>query len=253
MNSILKTAIALLALVASIFLIGVLVWLFYCNCGRLNSGILSRESGRPELALKDLGYSLWDDEHTLAALVQLRNVGDATAKDVRVTQVTIDGGAYKSPVLPNALGNMRPEEDKFVNAVMNVEGADGRARILKVVGDFALGTGVAAFVLSRVLSPSLEAYRPITSKSSGAKSQIVATAAFPPSPTQNVNINLNDDYRPLIPLGPPPSSFRQRQKALPYRQVRVAHRSRSHTTPRLAWIRPLGSHQIQVLHRLETL
>ncbi len=207
MNSVLKTAVALLALVASIFLIGVLVWLFYCNCGRHDSGIVSRETGRPELALKDLGYSLWDDKHTLATLAQLRNVGDATAKDVRVTQVTIDGGAYKSPVLPDALGNMRPGEDNFVNAILNLEDLDGRAHILKVIGDYALGSGRAGFVVSRVLSPSAEDYKPITSKSSGAKSQTIKTAVFPPSPPQSADLDLNDDYRPLIPLGPPVRLF----------------------------------------------
>lgn len=155
------------------------------------------------LVIENVAVSPWSDGHTAGATLQLVNAGNTTLKDVRVKEIEIDDGRHTGPVaLPIHLGDLAPGKDVLLDALLNLTGIDGRARSLRVEGDFLRNNRWRHFHAARTISPNLPSNAPIGTFPGVAVKQHLATATFPvlpPGPTRPPNA----ETPMMIPIGPP--------------------------------------------------
>lgn len=208
MTTILRAALTILALVAALFLAGLLYWLFMCNCHRdIFPG--RGKAGAPVIALDDIAASVWDKSQTVGTQGLLRNIGGATARDLRITGISVDNGSYAGPkTLPLTVGDMAPTKDALFDAIFKLsDAADGRARTVTVEGDFRTGGfGRTPFTVNGVIFPNAAPPAPIVAHPGEMAKQNPQTAFYPPSPAESEE-GPNAESPVFIPLGPARSVF----------------------------------------------
>lgn len=208
MTTILRFALTILSLIAALFLIGLLYWLFYCNCG---PDIFKRpgKEGAPVIILEDVVASVWDQSQTIGTQGLLRNIGNAAAEDLRITSIAVDNGAYAGPTsLPLAAGDLAPTKDALFDAIFKLsDKADGRARNVTVKGDYRTdGSGRTPFTVNGSISPNVEPPGPVIARPGEMVKQNPRTAFYPPAPPERSE-GPNAESPVFVPIGPPRSVF----------------------------------------------
>jgi hypothetical protein len=155
------------------------------------------------ISIGDVGISPWDDGRTVGAQLQLKNSSNATLHNVRVTEIEVEGGRRSGPVpLPITIGDLAPGKDALLDALLQLTGIDGRARSLRVEGDFQRGTTRRHFHAAQTIRPDSRPAPPIQTFHGTATKQTPATATYPTPPPQPPRAP-NAETPMFIPIGPP--------------------------------------------------
>ena len=171
--------------------------------------LLAKNCDEPHarLVLKDAAASAWDDHVTVGAQFQLENVGNNTARELRVTEVDVDGGSYIGPVsLPVSLGDLSAGTDRIFNAVLKVAATDGRPREVELEGNFLDGDDRRHFRLKSTIRPNSAPPGPIQGKPGRAVKQNPNTAVYPPA-RPRPPLRPNAETPVFVPIGPPRQLF----------------------------------------------
>src|SRR5262249_48479428 len=201
MTGSLRAALLVLIIFVILFLAGVLAWLYFCNCRPFAGGKLV------SIVLEEAAVSVWDDKVTVGAQLQLKNNGNGTANDLRVTRVEVDGGNYQGPVgLPISLGDLAAGGDVRFDAVLHLAVADGSPHILNVEGNYRDGLLRPSFRTARTISPNAAPPGPVPSVPGEAVKQNPNSAPYPPSPPK-APFGPNAESPIFVPLGPPRQLF----------------------------------------------
>ena len=154
------------------------------------------------IVLEEAAVSAWDDGRTVATQVQLRNVGIRRIRDVRVTRITVDGGAYQGPkTLPLLLGNLRGGEDVFFDAVLGLAPINGTPHELTVIGAFSVAGEERKFKTDRTIRPTTALPGPFISKTGQTAKSDPNSALYPPAPPL-INSLPNAESPIFVPIGP---------------------------------------------------
>jgi hypothetical protein len=208
MNSYIRATIVVLGLATAVFLIGLLYWLFICNCARGPHGPHD-PSGKPLIIFEQAVASVWDDSQTVGTQGLLKNVGDAQADDVRVTGFTLQDGSFDGPRMPPlALGDIPPGRDAVVDGVFRLSTpADGRPRLITIEGDYRQGTSPReSFRATLTVNPDTKPPGPFF----GTPGEIVLqnpNAVAYPTPPRIPDEGPNAESPVFVPIGPPREVF----------------------------------------------
>jgi hypothetical protein len=154
------------------------------------------------IVLKDVAASAWDDGRSVGVQVQLKNEGRAIARDVRVTRVLIEGGAYQGPVtLPVSLGDLPTNEDVLLDAVLTLPAVNGTSRLLTVEGTYRGGDDGGHFRLQSPINPDVTPPGPFPSIAGEAVKLNPNSVAYPPAPPP-ATFGPNAESPIFVPVGP---------------------------------------------------
>lgn len=154
------------------------------------------------LAIEQVAVSPWDDGKVVATKLQIRNAGDATLRDVRVTGIAVDGGQYGGPAtLPVPLGDLKAGADVLLDALLQTAGIGGRGRTLRIVGDFLRGGQRSTFVAEHVIRPDTRPRDAIQTYRGTLPKESPRTAKYPPPP-RRPDGRPNAETPMMVPIGP---------------------------------------------------
>jgi hypothetical protein len=154
------------------------------------------------IILAEAASSPWDDGRTVGAQLQLQNLGEDDARDVRVTRIIIDGGSYVGPeTLPLSLGNLEPEEDVVFNAILNLAPINGTKHMLTVEGTFLTGQHRRPFKANGNISPTTAPPGPFNGQTGQTVKVSPSKAIYPPAPPP-ATFGPNAESPVFVPLGP---------------------------------------------------
>lgn len=208
MNNYLRTTLVIVGLVTAIFLIGLLYWLFTCNCCRDVIGIPGKD-GKPVIILEQAAASVWDKTQTIGTQGLLRNIGDAQADDLRVTSLKVQDGTYFGPAtLPLVLGDLAPNKDVVVDAIFKLStAADGKPRLITIDGDFRQGTSPReTFRVTLTINPNATPPGPFFGTPGVSVLQDPKVVAYP-MPPPRTDERPNAESPIFVPIGPPRTVF----------------------------------------------
>ena len=161
------------------------------------------------LLVENAATSVWDtDASKVGVQLQVVNRGAASAEDVRVTSVGVNGGALDAAysVLPIALGNVAPQGSLLLDLVISVPRTDGAAYLLTIAGTYRVAAALQRFTLTHTVTPSAAGPGVISGQSgvSGtAPSQPAGPVAPPVVGGGPPQFGPNAATPMLIPPGPP--------------------------------------------------
>ena len=207
MKTLLRAALIILTLIAAFFLLGLLYWLYTCGCGRDIAGFPGKRGG-PDIVMQQAVASVWDDGPSIGAQALLINRGDRPARDLRVSRITVEGGDFAGPGLPQALGDLDPGGDGAVDAIFKLATpVDGRSRTLVVEGDYRRRfLGRTTFRAAGVIAPNAAPPDPVFS-TPGVMAKLNPNAvAYPAAPPPAFD-GPNAETPMLIPIGPSREAF----------------------------------------------
>jgi hypothetical protein len=165
------------------------------------------------LYLGDDVASVWDtDPSKIGIELQIGNSGNATADDVRVTAITVQGGALRETTpLPILLRTIRSKSSVLLNFVIAVPPSKYTRYRLTIAGTYIDHGTVREFSLSRTISPDAAAPDPaVTHRGASGKSFNHPAGSDPPAPAAGRPPFAPNATTPMmIPVGPP------RQLSLP--------------------------------------
>lgn len=160
------------------------------------------ERGLPVIVLEEAAASAWDDGRTVGTQLQLQNLGESKALDLRVTRIDVDGGAYRGPnALPLSLGSLRPAEDVVFDAILGLAPIDGSRHFLTVEGTYVKHRERHFFRVHGSISPTTATPGPFA----GHAGQTVKTnpnaASYPAEPPA-FPLPPNAEAPIFVPIGP---------------------------------------------------
>jgi hypothetical protein len=162
-----------------------------------------------QLTIENVALSVWDTDATMVGVaLQIRNVGTASADNVRVFAVVIFGGTFAGPdPLPLSLGSIGPAQDVALDLVVKVPKTDGTRYLLTILGHYTYSGKVPGFfLLNRHVAPQPDGNGPFRVRDGVAVIQDPSTAFYPvPPPLVLFGPNTADPI--LIPPGPPRQIF----------------------------------------------
>jgi len=208
MQTLLRIAKTIFLLVATLFLIGLLYWLYTCFCVR-DFVAFPAKGGKPEIVLEHMAASVWDDTQTIGTQGLLRNVGDQPAIDLRVTLVDVEDGAYTGPTAPPlSLGDLEPSKDVLFDAIFQQSTPlDGRPRQVTVEGDYRGGYFQrVTFSVTGTISPNAEPPAPVVGTPGEMVKQNPNKVTYPPTPAPATK-GPNAEQPVFVPIGPPRQLF----------------------------------------------
>lgn len=208
MSSSLRAALVVLVVVAALFLIGLLYWLFTCYCPP-DRGLVPVGPGKPKIILQQVVASVWEEPEVVGSKGLLVNVGDGAAMDVRVTAVAIEDGTYTGPVSPPLLvGDLVPGANGAFDAIFELATpADGRPRAVTVDGDYITGGAQRTpFRVTGTIAPDGKPPGPFFGTPGVITKQDPNEAFYPPPPPP-APVGPNAETPILVPVGPPREVF----------------------------------------------
>jgi hypothetical protein len=177
---------------------------------------------RAQIILEQVALSPWEDGATVGIEVQLQNVGTAVARDLRVTQILVQGGSFEGPPsLPLVLGDVDPDAEVQFGAVLKVERADGSLRVLSISGDYRQKRHNEnedddsetisehhrkrrqRFDVTAEIRPNSAFPEPVLSTSGESPKQNPSELIYPTAPRTPIH----DDESVFVPPGPPRELF----------------------------------------------
>jgi hypothetical protein len=199
-----RVVFIVLMLVIILFFVGLLIWLFRCQC----SDVVG-DRGRPAIVFQEAAVSVWDDRRTLGSQLQLKNVASTPAEKVRVVKIEIDGGVFAGPTaLPSSLGDLEAQGgDAIMDAIFKLNApADGAPRLVRVTGDYKLGWGREDFSVDRTINPAVTIPGPFSGKPGVFTKQAPKLAQYPIPPAKT-SAGPNAETPIFVPIGPPRQLF----------------------------------------------
>lgn len=208
MKTLLRAALIILVLVAALFLLGLLYWLYACLCGRDLPGFSGRGE-RAEIVLQQAVASVWDESQTIGVQAVLINEGARAAPDLRISSVSIEEGAFAGPDRAQNPGDLAPGGNAAVDAVFKLATpADGRPRRLVVEGSYRGGLfGRRRFTAEGSVNPDAAPPNVIFSTPGVMTKQRPDAVAYPPAQPAPGGEGPNAETPILIPIGPPRTVF----------------------------------------------
>ena len=157
--------------------------------------------------MPDAAVSVWDDKVTVGTQMQLENVGNGNARQVRVTRLRVQGGTYKGPAaLPASIADLPAGQDTLFDALLTVPATNGSPRLLTVAGTYQEGNRRHRFTARQTIRPNAAPPGPIPSVPGQTPKQNPSGAVYPPV-APKAPFGPNSETPIFVPLGPPRQIF----------------------------------------------
>ncbi len=152
--------------------------------------------------------SVWDtDPSKIGVELQLANKGISAADHVRVTSITVQGGALAGlPTFPILLGTVHPQGRTIFDFIMTGSPSKNTPYLVTIKGAYIYAGNSYDFALNRAISPTAA---PHSITTHGGVSPKDGASGPPPSAADRPPGGPNATTPMMIPIGPP------RQLSLP--------------------------------------
>ena len=145
--------------------------------------------------------SIWSDG-SVSLAIPLQNVSEAVGVDVHLVKLDVPSATRLAPTLPEALGDVLPDDIKKIDARFNVP-TFGVPYEVEIEGTYAAGESTCNFHALGVFVPQQSDSNPVRAVSGNLDKVDLRTAVFPPFPAPPPAEREFNGTGLLPPLGEP--------------------------------------------------